>query len=149
MEKVLHWKEELEKKTGDIVLVVDVKLIGDMAEMSDEEIAEYIELLGSKPVTMNDIINSAFDTLNLITFYTGSQKECNAWSIEKGATVKEAAGVIHTDLEQGFITADVVNVDEMIDVGGWNVAKEKGLIKNQGKEYLIKDGDYVIILSNK
>jgi len=149
MEKVAGWKEELEKNTGNIVLIVDVKLIGDMADMSEEEIAEYIELLGSKPVTMNEIIGAAFDTLNLITFYTGSQKECNAWSIEKGATVKEAAGVIHTDLEQGFITADVVNVDSLIDVGGWNAAKEKGLIKNQGKEYLVQDGDYVIILSNK
>ncbi|NMC09284.1 redox-regulated ATPase YchF [Candidatus Microgenomates bacterium] len=148
-EKVLNWKEELEKKTGDVVLVVDVKLIGDMAEMNDDEISEYVELLGSKPVMMKDIIYAAFDTLNLITFYTGSQKECNAWSIERGATIKEAAGVIHTDLEQGFITADVVNVEKLIEVGGWNAAKENGLVKNQGKEYLVQDGDYVIILSNK
>jgi ribosome-binding ATPase YchF (GTP1/OBG family) len=132
-----------------VVLVVDVKLIGDMAEMNDDEISEYVELLGSKPVMMKDIIYAAFDTLNLITFYTGSQKECNAWSIERGATIKEAAGVIHTDLEQGFITADVVNVEKLIEVGGWNAAKENGLVKNQGKEYLVQDGDYVIILSNK
>ncbi|MHC1716989.1 MAG: redox-regulated ATPase YchF [Candidatus Dojkabacteria bacterium] len=148
-EKIKVWKEELEKKSNDIVLIVDVKLIGEIAEMEESEIEEYVQLLGGKPVLMSDIIFAAFKTLNLITFYTGSSKECNAWSIEDGATVKEAAGVIHTDLEQGFITADVVNVDEMIDVGGWVLAKEKGLIKNQGKDYIVRDGDYVIILSSK
>ena len=117
--------------------------------MQEEERVEYLSLLDTKPVLMEDIIKAAFGVLNLLTFYTGSSKECNAWSIEAGATVKEAAGVIHTDLEQGFITADVVNVDQLIDAGGWAEAKNKGLIKNNGKEYLVKDGDYVVILSNK
>ncbi len=147
-EKTEEWKEELMKKTADEVLIVDVKLIGEMAGLNEEEQKEYIDLLGEKPVTAEDIIQSAFKALNLITFYTGSEKECNAWSIEKGANAKEAAGVIHTDLEHGFITADVVNVDEMIDAGGWVNAKEKGLIKNVGKEYTVSDGDYIIILSS-
>jgi hypothetical protein len=148
-EKVDNWKRELQEKTGDMVLVVDVKLIGDMAGMSEEEVDEYVSMLDEVPTTMEDIIYSAFKCLNLITFYTGSSKECNAWSIVNGSTAKQAAGVIHTDLEQGFITADVVNIDSMLEAGGWVSAKEKGLVKNHGKEYIVQDGDYIIILSNK
>ena len=116
--------------------------------MQESELNEYIELLGSKPITVEDVILAAYNRLNLITFYTGSQKECNAWSIEKGANVKSAASVIHTDLGKNFITADVVNVDSMLKVGGWNKAKEEGLVKNMGREYIVNDGDYIIILAN-
>ena len=148
-ERVKSWKKELEEKTGDMVLEVDVKLIGDMVGMSEEEVKEYMDLLDERPTTISDVIHVAFECLNLITFYTGSSKECNAWSIVKGSTAKEAAGAIHTDLEQGFITADVVNVDKMLEAGGWAAAKDAGLIKNHGKDYLVEDGDYIIILSNK
>ena len=148
-EKVENWKKELEEMTKDIVVIVDVKFVGEMVNMTEEEIREYSEMLDSKPGLVGDIIQAAYQTLDLITFYTGSKKECNAWCIQRGASAKEAAGVIHTDLEQGFITADVVNVEEMIESGGWAEAKEKGLVKNVGKEYIVKDGDYMIVLSNK
>jgi hypothetical protein len=147
-EKITNWREELEKETGDKVFVVDIKLLAEIAEMEDGEIQEYMEMFDEKPKTVEDIIEGAFDVLNLITFYTGSEKECNAWSIVKGSTAKEAAGVIHTDLEKGFITADVVNLEKMLEVGGWVEAKEKGLVKNHGKEYVVEDGDYIIILAN-
>lgn len=148
-EKVEEWKKELEDKTGDMVLIIDVKFIGEMTGMSESEANEYIMMLDQRPNLAGDIIKAAYDTLNLITFYTGSQKECNAWCIQRGATAKEAAGVIHTDLEQGFITADIINVEEMIAVGGWNESKERGLIKNVGKEHIIEDGDYMVVLSSK
>ncbi len=143
-EKIEQWKKELEEKTKDLVIMADVKLVG---EMEDEN--EYAELLGYVPKSVKDIIKGAYDALNLITFYTGSEKECNAWTIEKGANAKEAAGVIHTDLENNFITADVVNVDALLDAGGWVKAKELGLVKNHGKDYIVQDGDYIIILANK
>jgi len=143
-EKVENWKKELEEMTKDIVVIVDVKFVGEMANMTEEEIREYSEMLDSKPGLVGDIIQAAYQTLDLITFYTGSKKECNAWCIQRGASAKEAAGVIHTDLEQGFITADVVNIEEMIESGGWAEAKEKGLVKNVGKEYIVKDGDYMM-----
>lgn len=145
-ENIQKWKESIEKITGDIVIPLDVKLMGEVDGMDEEEV---LEMLGEKPLGVNDLIRGAFKCLSLITFYTGSQKECNAWSIVEGSTVKEAAGVIHTDLEKGFVTADVVNVEELLDAGGWSSAKEKGLVRNHGKEYIVKDGDYVIILSNK
>ena len=137
-EKVENWKKELEEMTKDIVVIVDVKFVGEMANMTEEEIREYSEMLDSKPGLVGDIIQAAYQTLDLITFYTGSKKECNAWCIQRGASAKEAAGVIHTDLEQGFITADVVNIEEMIESGGWAEAKEKGLVKNVGKEISLK-----------
>jgi GTP-binding protein YchF len=143
-EKISKWKEELEGRTHDLVLMADVKLLG---EMEDEN--EYKELLGYVPKSVKDIIKGAYETLNLITFYTGSQKECNAWTIEKGANVKEAAGVIHTDLERNFITADVVKLEDMLNAGGWVKAKELGLVKNHGKDYIVEDGDYVVVLANK
>ncbi len=147
-EKITHWKEELEKETGDKVFVVDIKLLSEMSEMEEGEIKEYMDMFDEKPKTVENIIEGAFEVLNLITFYTGSEKECNAWSIVEGSTAKEAAGVIHTDLEKGFITADVVNLEKMLEVGGWVEAKEKGLVKNHGKEYVVEDGDYIIILAN-
>ncbi len=148
-ERVKLWKKELGEKTRDMVMVVDIKLLADMTEMEENEVNEYMSMLDDEPITIKDIIKGAFDTLDLITFYTGSEKECNAWSIVEGSTVKKAAGVIHTDLEKGFITADVVNLEAMLEVGGWVNAKEKGLVKNHGKEYIVSDGDYIVILANK
>ena len=151
-EKLNEWENKLGEISKDnekkYILRADVKLLSDLASLSEEELNEYVELLGRKPVTVEDVIKCAYDRLNLITFYTGSEKECNAWSIERGADVKSAAGVIHTDLEKNFITADVVNVENMINAGGWVSAKEKGLVKNHGKEYIVADGDYIIILAN-
>lgn len=151
-EKIGAWKERLGEISKDTsytyILEVDVKLLSDLASMREGEFNEYIELLGKKPITVEDIILGAYKRLNLITFYTGSEKECNAWSIESGANIKSAAGVIHTDLGKNFITADVVNVEEMVKVGGWNIAKERGMIKNHGREYIVRDGDYIIILAN-
>lgn len=150
--KIAVWEDKLAEISNDkekkYILKADVKLLSDLANMNDDELDEYTQLLGRRPLTVEDVIKKAYDRLNLITFYTGSQKECNAWSIESGADVKSAAGVIHTDLEKNFITADVVNVDDMINVGGWVNAKENGLVKNHGREYIVKDGDYIVILAN-
>ncbi len=146
-EDLEKWENELKRYVGgdkEYILRVDVKLIG---EMDDKQ--EYAELLGYEPNSVEDVINVTYKRLDLITFYTGSEKECNSWTIQRGANIKEAAGVIHTDLEKGFVTADVVNVEEMIEAGGWVAAKEKGIVKNHGKDYTVKDGDYIVILANK
>lgn len=146
------WEEDIRayvtQEEKDAIIKLDVKLLGEMSEMDDATKSEYIEMLGYQPFTVQDLISAAIKELGLITFYTGSEKECNAWSINDGATVKEAAGVIHTDLEQRFITADVVNVDALVQAGGWVQAKEKGLIRNQGKGYIVNDGDYIIIYNS-
>lgn len=151
-ERIEGWRKQLGEISGDVnneyILEVDVKLLSDLASMKEDELNEYVQLLGKKPTTVEDVIKKAYKRLDLITFYTGSQKECNAWSMQRGADVKSAASLIHTDLGKNFITADVVNVDALIEVGGWVNAKEKGLIKNHGKEYIVNDGDYIVILAN-
>lgn len=147
-----EWKKSISDYVGgdaEFILPVDVKMIGDMSDMDEVSKKEYLEMIGGSPVLIEDIIKTAYHRLDLLTFYTGSEEECNAWTIKKGATVQEAAGVIHTDLAKNFITADVVNVDELINAGGWAIAKEKGVIRNHGKDYLIQDGDYVIVYLTK
>jgi len=144
-----QWEKKLGELTGDIeekyIVCADVKLINDMAGLKKNEKKEFLTMFTSKPIDIEEIIGIAYDRLNLITFYTGSEKEVNAWTIGKGANVKEAAGVIHTDLENSFISVDVVSLDQMIKDGGWQKAKERGLVRNHSKEYLVKDGDYIII----
>lgn len=142
--------DEFKKKANakDFVIGVDVKIVGELTDMTTQEKEEYLSMLEEKPVMIEQLIQLAYKRLKLITFYTGSEKECNAWSIVEGATAKEAAGVIHTDLANGFITADIVNVEKMLEAGGYNEAREKGIVRNQGKGYLIQDGDYMIVYSH-
>ena len=152
IERLEEWKKKIGELTNDpdckYIVCADVKLINDMAGLKDDEKKEFMEMFEKKPIDIEDIIQIAYERLNLLTFYTGSEKEVNAWTIEKGANVKEAAGAIHTDLENSFISADVVPLDVMIEEGGWQKAKEKGLIRNHNREYLVNDGDYIIILAN-
>ncbi len=148
IELIDAFRESVGDDEKDFVVAADVKLIGEMIGMSEQEKVEYLSLLDEKPTLLEDVILTAYKKLNLLTFYTGSEKEVNAWTIGIGATIKEAAGVIHTDLGNGFITADVVNIEKMIEAGGWVASKEKGIVRNQGKEYLIQDGDYINVYAN-
>ncbi len=142
------FKNSLSDLEKSFVIKVDVKMVGEFQNMGLEERDEYLSLLGEGVLMIEDIIKLSYKRLNLITFYTGNEKECNAWSIVQGSNVKEAAGVIHTDLSERFITADVVNVEEVLDVGGWVKAKENGLVKNHSRDYIVRDGDYVVVLAN-
>lgn len=152
-ELVEKWKEDLKnvvhKDSKEFIITADVKMIGELSEMDEADREDYLSMLDTTPNLLDEVIDTAYNRLNLLTFYTGSEKEVNAWTIEKGATIKESAGVIHTDLMNGFITADVVNLDKMLEVGGWVSAKEKGLVKNHGKDYITQNGDYIVIYSNK
>jgi GTP-binding protein YchF len=138
----------LSQDDQNFVIKMDVKTIGEFVGLTKEEKDEMLSLMNSKPLLVEDLIALAYERLNLITFYTGNEKECNAWSVVRGANIREAAGVIHTDLMNNFISADVVNVDKVIDLGGWNKAKEHGEVKNVSKDYLGCDGDYIVVLAN-
>ncbi len=140
-------KDWLKEEDRDFLIMVDVKMVGDFVNMDENEKKSFLSLLDEDVLLIEDIIELAYKRLNLITFYTGNEKECNAWSIVKGSSVKEAAGLIHNDLSDKFIAADLINVENMIDVGGWIRAKEKGLVKNYSKDYIVKDGDYVSVLA--
>ncbi len=119
------------------------KLESDLADLSEKESKEYLKELGIEKSGLDNLITTSYSLLNLITFITTGPEETKAWTTKNGSKAPQAAGVIHTDFEKGFIRAEVINWKELLDSENWNNAKDKGLIKMEGKEYIIKDGDTV------
>ncbi|MDD3661704.1 MAG: redox-regulated ATPase YchF [Candidatus Dojkabacteria bacterium] len=129
------------------VVPLDCKMEGEMSELSQEERNDLLSLVDQYR-GIDDLVVIAVNRLNLMTFFTGNADEVNAWTIRKGATIKEAAGVIHTDLENSFVAAEVVPVEDMMAAGGWVSSRDKGIVKTVSRDYLVKDGDYVHILAH-
>jgi GTP-binding protein YchF len=141
-------KDSVPDEERDFILRVDCKMEGELEVMDVDEQEEMKSMVDNYQGT-SDIIKHAFKRLDLVTFYTGNEKEANAWTIKEGSNVKEAAGVIHSDLEENFVAAEVINVEKMLELGGWNKAKEAGEVKNVSRDYVVEDGDYVVILATK
>ncbi len=106
-----------------------------------EEIRDYLATFGRNETGLDCFIRSSYALLELVTFFTSGEKETRAWTVERDAKAPKAAGKIHSDIERGFIRAEVVNWRDFVDAGGWNGAKEKGLVRIEGKEYEVSDGD--------
>lgn len=123
------------------IIPICAKVEQDLIGFSDEEVADYLKQLGLSEPGLNTLIRSAYDTLGLITYFTSGEKETRAWTINKGDLAPRAAGAIHTDFEKGFIKAEVAHWADLVAHGGEQGAKEKGLLKIEGKEYEVKDGD--------
>lgn len=117
----------------------------DVSELSDEEEKEFLADYGIESPARNVLIQKTYDTLGLISFITAGEPEVRAWTIRKGDTALDAAAAIHTDIAKGFIRAEVANFTEILPVGTWEKAKAEGIVKLQGKEYLMQDGDVVYI----
>jgi GTP-binding protein YchF len=130
-------------KAGVTTIKIDAKLEAELAQLEGEELKEYMKELGLTRTGLDQLIKVSYDKLNLITFLTSGEKETRAWTVTRGAKAPQAAGVIHTDFEQGFIRAEVVNYDDFIQHNGWHGIKETGKMHLEGKEYEIKDGDVV------
>ena len=120
---------------------ISAKIESELNELSNKDKKEYLKELGIEDTGVQRLIKEAYKALGLITFFTSGEKETRAWTIENGAKAPQAAGAIHTDFERGFIAADVVKYQDFVDNSGWTGAKSKGLVKSEGKEYIIKDGD--------
>lgn len=116
------------------------KIEAELADLSPEEITE----LGMSATGLDTLIRTAYETLSLITYFTSGPKETRAWTIRHGTRAPQAAGVIHTDFEQGFIRAEVIHWKDLVDSGGETGAKEKGLMRLEGKEYVVADGDVMV-----
>ena len=129
-------------------LRICAKLEAELANLTGGEIKEYLEAAGIKQTGLDKLIIESYKLLNLITFFTAGPKESHAWTITKGTLAPQAAGTIHTDFEQGFIKAEIVNWRDLITAGGEAKAKEQGLVKTEGKAYEIKDGDTAYFLFN-
>ena len=122
-------------------LKISVKLEAELAGFSLEEAKEYLAGLGWAESGLDRLIRASYDLLGLITFFTTGEKESRAWTITKGNKAPQAAGVIHTDFEKGFIRAEVINWKDLIDAGSEANAKAEGLMRMEGKEYVFQDGD--------
>ncbi len=137
------------KKWDGNVLKINAKLEEEIVALSDEEQVEYIKELGLNESGLEKLIKISYELLGLITFFTTGEDETRAWTTKLNSKAPVAAGVIHTDFEKGFIRAEVIGYKKFIEVGGEIEAKEKGLIKTEGREYEIKDGDICNFLINK
>jgi ribosome-binding ATPase len=125
-------------------VTVSAKIESELAELDAEDAKIYMQDLGITESGLSRLIKEGYALLNLITYFTAGEKESKAWTIVNGTTAPGAAGVIHSDFERGFISADVIHWKDLIDSGSWPVAKEKGLVRGEGKEYVVQDGDVMI-----
>ena len=140
---------DLAQKEGAQVLPICAKLEEDIAQLDDpEERAMFLEDLGVEQSGLDRLIQCSYELLGLISFLTYGKDECRAWTIKKGTKAPQAAGKIHSDIERGFIRAETINFDEMIACGSVAAAKEKGLLRSEGKEYVVKDGDMIYFRFN-
>ncbi len=141
--------KQLADAEGSLVLPICAKLEADIAELDDpEEKAMFMEELGLKESGLDRLIKASYDLLGLISFLTAGSDECRAWTIRKGTKAPQAAGKIHSDFERGFIRAEVIAFEDINACGTMAAAKAKGLVRSEGKEYVMKDGDIVNFLFN-
>ena len=139
---------DLAAKEGAQVLPICAKLEQDIAELDGEDRALFLEELGIEKSGLDRLIQCSYTLLGLISFLTYGEDECRAWTIKNGTKAPQAAGKIHSDIERGFIRAETINFDEMIACGSVAAAKEKGLLRSEGKEYVVKDGDMIYFRFN-
>jgi ribosome-binding ATPase len=130
-------------KNFETVVPVCAKIEADLIDFSPEERKDYLANLGVKESGLERVINKAYETLGLQSYYTAGVKEARAWTIKKGSTAPQAAGTIHTDFERGFIMAEIVSYNDFVDCNGWETAKLQGKIRHEGKTYIMHPDDVV------
>jgi GTP-binding protein YchF len=134
---------------GSDVVVICAKLEAEIAELDEEEKAVFLEELGISESGLDKLIKASYHLLDLISFLTAGPQEVRAWTIKRGTKAPQAAGKIHTDFERGFIRAETIAYNDLIQLGGnLATAKEKGLIRSEGKDYVVKDGDVILFRFN-
>lgn len=135
--------EEFAKKENIEILELCVKTEEEILELPEEERLEFLKGLGINELSEDRIVKMAFKTLSRISFFTVKGSETRAWSIKKGTHAIDAAGRVHTDIQKGFIKAEVINYKDFIECGDFNEAKKRGLLKLEGREYVVQDGDII------
>ena len=133
--------EEYAKNEGAGIVVVSARIESEIAELSEEESAAFLEGLGLEESGLTKLIKASYALLGLINYFTAGEMEARAWTIVNGTKAPQAAGKIHSDIEKGFIRAEIVSFDDLQACGSQNAAKEKGLVRLEGKDYVMKDGD--------
>ncbi|HYE52349.1 MAG TPA: redox-regulated ATPase YchF [Azospirillaceae bacterium] len=133
--------EAMAKAQGAAAVVISAAIEAELSQLAEEDKAEYLSSLGLDEPGLNRLIRAGYGLLNLLTFFTVGPKEARAWTVRRGAKAPEAAGVIHTDFERGFIKAETIDYDSYVALGGEQGCKDAGKMRMEGKEYLVKDGD--------
>ena len=133
--------EEYAAKEGSGVVIVSARIESEIAELSDEEATAFLADLGLEESGLTKLIKASYSLLGLINYFTAGEMEARAWTIVEGTKAPQAAGKIHSDIEKGFIRAEIVSFDDLEACGSQNAAKEKGLVRLEGKDYVMKDGD--------
>ena len=139
---------EFAKENGCEVFVICAQIEEEIAQLDDDEKAMFLVELGLTESGLDKLIAASYRILGLMSYLTAGVTETRAWTIRMGTKAPQAAGKIHSDFERGFIRAEVVNYQDLLDCGSYNAAKEKGLVRSEGKEYVIKDGDVVLFRFN-
>jgi ribosome-binding ATPase len=127
---------------------IPAKLEMEIAQLPPEEATVFLAEYGIKELSLNRFIRLSYELLGLISFFTAAEKEVHAWTISQGTTVHEAAGEIHTDMEKGFIRAEVIACEDLVELGGFSQARSKGKLRLEGKKYIVQDGDVITIRFN-
>ena len=140
--------KEFAEKEGSEVMVICAKTEEELSKMPPEESAIFLEELGLKESGLNRLIKKSYHLLGLISYLTAGEKETRAWTIKNGTKAPQAAGVIHSDFEKGFIRAEVVDYKTLLECGGLVGAREKGKVRGEGKDYVVKDGDVILFRFN-
>jgi GTP-binding protein YchF len=126
---------------GAPMVEISGKVESELVALAPEERAEYLGSLGLEEPGLNRLVRAGYDLLHLITYFTSGGDECRAWTVHKGDTAPKAAGVIHTDFEKGFIKAEVIRVEDLLELRTEAACREKGKLRIEGKEYVVQDGD--------
>jgi len=130
------------------IVPFSAKIEAELAELPEEDRAAFLESLGLESAGLDRLIRAGYHLLGLQTYFTAGEQEVRAWTIHRGDTAPVAAGVIHTDFERGFIRAETVSYDEFVANNGWKGAREKGVVRSEGKEYVVQDGDVMLFRFN-
>ena len=139
---------EYANKNGSEAFVISAKVEEDIASLDDAEKEEFLKELGIEESGLDKLIKASYKLLNLMSFLTAGEKESRAWTITIGTKAPQAAGKIHTDFEKGFIKAEVINYKDLLEAGSLAKAKEKGLVRVEGKDYVVQDGDVMLFRFN-
>ena len=139
---------EYAEKTGDEVVVISAEIESEIAALDEDEKELFLEELGLDSSGLDKLIKSSYKLLGLISFITTGEMETRAWTVKKGSKAPVAAGKIHTDMERGFIKADTISYKDLVDSGSMANARDKGLIRSEGKDYVVEDGDVIVFKFN-
>lgn len=140
--------EKFAKEQGDEIVVISAEIESQIQSLEDDEKELFLEELGLSSSGLDKLIKSSYNLLGLISFLTTGPEESRAWTIKRGTKAPQAAGKIHTDIERGFIKADTISYEDLVSSGSMAVARDKGLIRSEGKEYIMQDGDVVVFKFN-